>query len=135
MSDATQVASRPREGTIPPALLYRSERRPLFCPTADTGREGGLMSRELPTHPNLDHLRKQARRRLRELRRNDPNTRLADAQHSIAREYGFASWPLLKTHVESAPEHPSPAAPNTPSSTGGTGGRRGAAIRADSPPP
>jgi hypothetical protein len=27
--------------------------------------------------------------------------KLADAQHAIAREYGFASWPKLKAHVES----------------------------------
>jgi hypothetical protein len=28
--------------------------------------------------------------------------RLADAQHVIARDYGFASWPKLKEHVEAA---------------------------------
>ena len=27
--------------------------------------------------------------------------KLADAQHVIARDYGFASWPKLKEHVES----------------------------------
>src|SRR5262249_20192907 len=27
--------------------------------------------------------------------------KLADAQHLVAREYGFASWPKLKEHVES----------------------------------
>jgi hypothetical protein len=26
---------------------------------------------------------------------------LADAQHVVAHEYGFASWPRLKAHVES----------------------------------
>jgi GNAT superfamily N-acetyltransferase len=29
---------------------------------------------------------------------------LAEAQHAVAREYGFASWPRLKRHVDSA-EH------------------------------
>jgi hypothetical protein len=58
------------------------------------------MSSGLPTHPNLEHLKKQARERLRELRVRVPGTRLADAQHVIAREYGFASWPKLKAHVD-----------------------------------
>jgi hypothetical protein len=58
------------------------------------------MSRQLPSRPNLDFLRKQAKELLEDLQRQDPSTQLADAQHALAREYGFASWPLLKTHVE-----------------------------------
>ena len=56
------------------------------------------MSR-LPYRPSLDHLRKQARERLRQLRQQNPGARLAEAQHAIAREYGFASWPKLKRSV------------------------------------
>jgi hypothetical protein len=59
------------------------------------------MSRQLPSHPNLEHLKKQAKELLRELQPRDPALKLADAQHAIAREYGFASWPKLKAHVES----------------------------------
>jgi hypothetical protein len=59
------------------------------------------MSRKLPTHPNLDHLRKQAKDRLHDLQERNPRSKLSDAQHAIAREYGFRSWPKLKTHVES----------------------------------
>ena len=59
------------------------------------------MSRDLPEHPNLDHLKHQAKRLLRELQRHNPGSKLADAQHALAREYGFASWPKLKAHVES----------------------------------
>ena len=59
------------------------------------------MSRDLPTRPNLDHLRKQAKQRLRELQRSAPGSRLADAQQAIAREYGLGSWPKLKAYVES----------------------------------
>jgi hypothetical protein len=59
------------------------------------------MSRVLPEHPNLEHLRKQAKQRLLELQKQNPESKLADAQHAIAREYGFASWPRLKVHVES----------------------------------
>jgi hypothetical protein len=61
------------------------------------------MSRELPARPNLEHLKNQAKDLLRELQRPDPAAQLADAQHALAREYGFASWAKLKTHVESRP--------------------------------
>ena len=61
------------------------------------------MSRELPARPNLEHLKNQAKDLLPELLRQDPSAQLADAQHALAREYGFASWPKLKTHVESPP--------------------------------
>ena len=58
------------------------------------------MSRELPRQPNLEHLRKQAKDLLDEMQQRDPSAKLADAQHALAREYGFASWPQMKTHVE-----------------------------------
>lgn len=61
------------------------------------------MSRDLPTTPNLEHLRKQAKHRLTEMQAQNPDAQLADAQHAIAREYGLASWPKLKAHVESLP--------------------------------
>jgi Clp amino terminal domain, pathogenicity island component len=59
------------------------------------------MSRELPLHANIEHLKKQAKERLRELQKSDPQAKLTDAQHDIAREYGFVSWPKLRAHVES----------------------------------
>jgi hypothetical protein len=59
------------------------------------------MSRQLPTRPDLEHLKKQAKDLLEQLQQTNPAAQLADAQHSIAREYGFASWPKLKAHVES----------------------------------
>jgi hypothetical protein len=37
------------------------------------------------------------------MQQQSPDAQLADAQHAIAREYGFASWPKLKAHVESLP--------------------------------
>jgi len=55
----------------------------------------------LPDAPNLDWLRKEARRRLRALRGGNPAARLADAQFQLAREYGFSSWRALKAHVDS----------------------------------
>ena len=74
------------------------------------------MTRQLPARPDLDHLRKQAKRVLRSLEARNPQAlerfrallsrpvpaepTLADAQHALAAEYGFASWPKLKAHVE-----------------------------------
>src|SRR5215472_1011149 len=73
------------------------------------------MSRQLPASPNLEHLKKQAKELLEDFRQNKPEARaqfreeinltstdahLADAQHVIARSYGFASWPKLKEHME-----------------------------------
>jgi glyoxalase superfamily protein len=58
------------------------------------------MSRELPSRPNLEFLKKQAKVLLRDLQERQPDARLADAQHAIAREYGFSSWPALHAHVE-----------------------------------
>src|SRR5215468_1136305 len=53
------------------------------------------MSRELPERPRLEYLRKQAK----ELLRTMPQGKLADAQHTLANEYGFATWAKLKSHV------------------------------------
>ncbi len=66
------------------------------------------MSRDLPARPNLDHLRKQAKELLQKMKLQDPDAQLADAQHALALEYGFASWPRLKAHVESEATTPNP---------------------------
>jgi len=67
------------------------------------------MPRELPTPANLEHLKKQAKAALRDLRRTNPRAQLADAQHAVARQYGFASWAKLKAHVESRATDPAAA--------------------------
>jgi hypothetical protein len=59
------------------------------------------MSRQLPAYPNLEHLKKQAKDLLPALQRENPGRKLADAQHAIARMYGFGNWAQLKAHVES----------------------------------
>ncbi len=75
------------------------------------------MSRQLPAKPNLEHLKKQAKELLRDFQQGKPDAielfrvfaldsapshaKLADAQHVLARDYGFASWPRLKERVES----------------------------------
>jgi ankyrin repeat protein len=55
----------------------------------------------LPDAPNLEWLRKAAKHRLAELRRNTREAKLADAQLDIAKQYGFSSWRALKTHIDS----------------------------------
>ncbi len=73
------------------------------------------MSPALPARPNLEHLKKQAKELLHGIQTQDPaaterfrslgiasaDAKLADAQHVVAREYGFSSWTALKEHVES----------------------------------
>lgn len=80
--------------------------------------------RRLPSNPNLDHLRYQAKdllkdhasrnpgvaQRIREFHPRfgrfvdseifDAQLSLSDAQLTIAREYGFPSWARLKRHIE-----------------------------------
>ena len=67
----------------------------------------------LPARPSLEQLRKRAKDLLRAARSADESAikrlhsggarhhppRLADAQHALAREHGFASWPDLLHHV------------------------------------
>ena len=94
------------------------------------------MTRDLPQFPNIEHLRKQAKAQLRELRKRKPGAKLTEAQHAIAVDYGFASWVKLKAHVESL-SFATESASETPSSQGkGTGGRNVATPAAlDSPGP
>jgi ankyrin repeat protein len=60
-----------------------------------------MAEHSLPEAPNLEWLRKQAKRRLEELRRTDPGARLADAQFELAKRYGFSSWRALKCNIDS----------------------------------
>jgi uncharacterized protein (TIGR03067 family) len=85
---------------------------------------GGLVDKKLPARPHLDHLRRQAKTLLAQLKNGMPAAaqafidhlpearqlrpdavraagfRLADAQSVVARQSGFASWPALSRHVE-----------------------------------
>jgi ankyrin repeat protein/catechol 2,3-dioxygenase-like lactoylglutathione lyase family enzyme len=59
-----------------------------------------MSNSQLPERVSLEYLKKLAKERLRELRRDDPETKLAAAQLAIAREYGFPSWRALKAEVD-----------------------------------
>lgn len=84
------------------------------------------MPRNLPARPHLDHLRKQAKALLAAMQQSNPNAILSDAQHAVARDYGFASWPKLKAHIEEAASG---------SQGSGPGGRDGGTPIAESPEP
>jgi hypothetical protein len=55
-----------------------------------------VSERHLPVHPNLDQLKHQAKDLLSDLKREQPEAKLADAQFALARSYGVASWPRLE---------------------------------------
>src|SRR4051812_2551969 len=55
--------------------------------------------RMLPYRPHPDHLRKQAKTRLLEMRARQPDARLADAQRTLAQEYGYSSWGKLQAEA------------------------------------
>jgi ankyrin repeat protein len=70
-----------------------------------------MPTRNLPDDPNLEHLKKQAKALLKQVRAQDPQalalarefhqvSTLADAQLVIARSYGFPSWPRLTRHLD-----------------------------------
>ena len=56
--------------------------------------------RTLPESASLDHLRRQAKDLLAELRRARPDAALADAQAAVAHQYGYESWTQLKAAAE-----------------------------------
>jgi ankyrin repeat protein len=62
-------------------------------------------SSSLPERPNLDWLRKQAKRHLDEMQVENPSAQLSDAQLDLARQYGFPSWRALKAHIDSLTVH------------------------------
>ena len=55
--------------------------------------------RQLPPAPSLENLRKQAKTRLSALRARQPSVRLGEAQHLVAREYGFPNWAAMLAEV------------------------------------
>jgi ankyrin repeat protein len=64
----------------------------LHRPVQSTGK--------LPARANLEHLKNEAKQRLKTLRSNNPEVRLSEAQLLVARGYGFPSWRKLKAHVD-----------------------------------
>lgn len=75
-----------------------------------------MPSRELPARPHLDHLKNEAKALRNAFLRGEPDAvervravlgprtelKLTEAQRVIAREYGFASWVKLRSHVQAS---------------------------------
>jgi ankyrin repeat protein len=59
-----------------------------------------MSNARLPERASLEYLKKLAKDRLQELRRSDPNAKLAIALLSVAQEHGFASWRALKAEID-----------------------------------
>lgn len=62
--------------------------------------------RTLRQAPNLDYLKQQAKDLLAALRETQPGASLADAQRTLAKQYGFRTWTDLKAEVERARSKP-----------------------------
>ncbi len=58
------------------------------------------MANALPDSANLDWLKKTAKQRLRAWKASGHDAHLAEAQLSVARDYGFSSWRALKATLE-----------------------------------
>src|SRR5580658_4412418 len=91
-----------------------------------------MPTKPLPSRPSLDHLKHQAKDLLQAFQAGSPEAiqriktshpefanateeeiraakfALSDAQLVIAREYGFESWPKLKTHVDAVAQGDDP---------------------------
>ena len=61
-------------------------------------------ARLLPDRANLEHLKKEAKQRLKAMRLDNPVVTLSEVQLAVAREYGFSSWRRLIAHVKSQPD-------------------------------
>jgi ankyrin repeat protein/uncharacterized glyoxalase superfamily protein PhnB len=54
----------------------------------------------LPERASIEYLKKLAKDRLHEMRRTDPDARLAAALLSVAQQHGFSSWRALKAELD-----------------------------------
>src|SRR5262245_21532560 len=66
---------------------------------SDTNPANPGPARPLPERANLEHLKKEAKQRLKTMRVDDSGATLAAAQLATARQYGFASWRRLVAYV------------------------------------
>jgi ankyrin repeat protein len=59
-----------------------------------------MSDQKLPERASLEYLKKLASDRLRDLRRADPQVKLAAALLAVARDHGFPSWRALKAEMD-----------------------------------
>src|ERR1700682_5551855 len=121
---ALPVRGKDRSSPVVHNSVSRTYFLPIKCGHRAYERKFVMPVRRLPSNPNLDHLKYQAKDLLKErsvqtpgvaqrIREFHPRFRgatdaeildaqlsLSDAQLTIAREYGFPSWARLKRHIE-----------------------------------
>ena len=73
---------------------------PLFSACAGPGENGEVLMRLLADSPSMEFLRQEAKDLLNVLRESEAGATLADAQRTIAEEYGFRTWSDLKAEVD-----------------------------------
>jgi hypothetical protein len=76
----------------------------------------GSPSQSLPARPSLEYHKKQAKSLLKAAKARGEEWQLADAQRAVAREYGFASWPRFRAHIDSLQPVAQPETPSLSSS-------------------
>ena len=54
----------------------------------------------LPSNPDIEFLRREAKLRHARMQARAPNVQLAEAQLALARDYGFSSWRAFKAEVD-----------------------------------
>ena len=59
----------------------------------------------LPARANLEHLKNEAKERLKSMRIENPSARLSEAQLAVARDYGYPGWRKLKSYVDALQSH------------------------------
>src|SRR3954451_22990831 len=91
--------ARPARGKGPRPIVQPDRPRSRSTPGA-TGSEHGRREGEIVMEIDLE----QARRRAKELAR-DRSLKLSEAQHQVARDLGFASWPALVRDAEDRVVH------------------------------
>src|SRR5688572_18857028 len=115
---ACKDATGPRKGLRPPedvvARAHDLFRADVRTPAVtESPVMPSAFRRTLPSRPDLEQQKKLAKELLRAFRAGDApsidriraelpdksDVSLADAQFVLAREYGFASWRDLKTHI------------------------------------
>ena len=90
-------------------------------------------ARVLPAQPNLEHLKNEAKQRLKALRAQALHAQLTEAQLAVARDYGFASWRALKAHVDEVTRKRIFAAARAGARTGGACARIASGARGPAP--
>jgi ankyrin repeat protein len=115
---ASGDAAGPRKGQRPPRPIRQDDIDLFRADRADTGHdEGGSIMRRLPPRPSLEQQKKQAKdllaafrageadahARIRALLPDRAAVTLADAQYTLAREYGFTNWAALAAHIRALP--------------------------------